>query len=625
MNINESYDGKTWLKDWWVIVKNNFAIIKNKVADITSDIAIINTQINKLSQEKKQKDLIVTCNGAFEGRELTITDASASYNEIKKAIENYTDVILKIVISDTETVYYARLEGDGDNSESYFWVFSRNEVLYRICNDHSNIWYVFATEFATPADIDKLDQKIDGEITDNINDKKAKDFVVTCNAKINTKDDTVTITNVSASYSEIRAAYENGIDVILKADFGDACFYYARINDDSDGDYTWNFWHSNRCICNIWCYCTDEWYGRHVDLATKEKLDDSLSEAIVRIDDLTDSFSDANARINELDEKISDGVFDDIDDKQSKDFIVNCEIISIDNTIVTIGNPSASYDKIKEAFDAGHNVVLKVYNDFDHFANLTEYDGDFCWRFMYDSNVLITIFCLSDNTWRGISTHLTTKKEVETMISVKADKEGEYEFIEQVIVGYSITTSQPEDWETNYTSYFKNTGTAIEPVYTALTELETWESGKYYAYDETGGYALDFTEEPDGTAFSFSKIYIYWEDASAYGSNKNGCLNVRTTKTFPSLTTNEKIRCNGNAMYITQLASQNAQAHIITAEISNNLLQMKNYYGEYGNISAYSVTTPLNPDEKITGFRIRGTSAACLMGNTKIYIYGVRE
>ena len=52
-----------------------------------------------------------------------------------------------------------------------------------------------------------------------------------------------------------------------------------------------------------------------------------------------------------------------------------------------------------------------------------------------------------------------------------------YELIEKIVVGYSVLTSKPEDWESNFTAYYKNTGTLREPVYTALTVLEVWDSG----------------------------------------------------------------------------------------------------------------------------------------------------
>lgn len=199
----------------------------------------------------------------------------------------------------------------------------------------------------------------------------------------------------------------------------------------------------------------------------------------------------------------------------------------------------------------------------------------------------------------------------------------QYDLIMKVIVGYSVLTSKPADWESNYTSYYKNTGTLKEPVYTALTEPEEWKSGEYYNYTEpTGQYPIDIETEPDGTGFSFSKLYIRWEDSVAYGSNGLGTFTVGTTESFS--TSVDKINPFGNGMHITGLANASTNKHIVVCEINNGLLEMRNYYGNGGKPSDYNVLTPLKPNEVITAIKIRGTSQFHLMGNTEIYIYGVR-
>lgn len=89
-----------------------------------------------------------------------------------------------------------------------------------------------------------------------------------------------------------------------------------------------------------------------------------------------------------------------------------------------------------------------------------------------------------------------------------------YELIERIIVGYSVLTEEPEDWTDNYGAYFKNTGTAREPVYTALTEETPWEIGKYYSYSDSGIAKFDRTKEPDGTNYAFSKIAVTKQDGT---------------------------------------------------------------------------------------------------------------
>lgn len=38
MKINNDYNGQTRLKDWWVIVKSNFAIIKENIDNLITDM-----------------------------------------------------------------------------------------------------------------------------------------------------------------------------------------------------------------------------------------------------------------------------------------------------------------------------------------------------------------------------------------------------------------------------------------------------------------------------------------------------------------------------------------------------------------------------------------------------------
>lgn len=319
-------------------------------------------------------------------------------------------------------------------------------------------------------------------------------------------------------------------------------------------------------------------------------------------------------------------------------------------------------EKVISALDSGRNVIVsgnlgENYIRTSQVAKMIDLDGNFAWCFnaLNSTFVVETVhfkpYSGDDYSWQiGNSVELRTNyntytdketdelldkikskidqktEEIENKFSV-IDEElkalGEYELIEKIVVGYSITTAKPDDWDTNYTSYYKNTGTLREPVYTALTEFEEWEIGKYYSFTENDLTTLYITKEPDGRNISFSKVYIYWEDASAYGKNINGTFIVTTTSTHPGFT-KEKVNINGNGTFITNLDGTNIQRHVITAEINNGLLKIRNYYGDYGKQSDYSANTPLQNDEKITGFCIRRANNGFLIPNTEIYIYGVR-
>ncbi len=91
----------------------------------------------------------------------------------------------------------------------------------------------------------------------------------------------------------------------------------------------------------------------------------------------------------------------------------------------------------------------------------------------------------------------------------------ELELIEKIIVGYSVTTSKPSDWNTNYKSYYTNTGTTKEPIYSKITSTSTptWKSGKYYKYSDSVGL-LSRSVEPDGISYNFRKIVMEIDNPS---------------------------------------------------------------------------------------------------------------
>lgn len=89
----------------------------------------------------------------------------------------------------------------------------------------------------------------------------------------------------------------------------------------------------------------------------------------------------------------------------------------------------------------------------------------------------------------------------------------DYELIEKIIVGYSALASQPADWTTNWTDYYENTGTAVEPVYTQLSSASapTFVSGKYFSYSEDGAYSVKRNLSPDGKAYDYIGIIVNFE------------------------------------------------------------------------------------------------------------------
>ena len=86
--------------------------------------------------------------------------------------------------------------------------------------------------------------------------------------------------------------------------------------------------------------------------------------------------------------------------------------------------------------------------------------------------------------------------------------EGTWRYIGKYTFGYSLTTSQPDDWETNFTNYYTKGGTLQEPEYTAITgeTAPTWQENTYYKWSKMGN--MFFSKEPDGTDFSFKKVRL---------------------------------------------------------------------------------------------------------------------
>lgn len=120
-------------------------------------------------------------------------------------------------------------------------------------------------------------------------------------------------------------------------------------------------------------------------------------------------------------------------------------------------------------------------------------------------------------------------KQAEEYRSEKAELSAKFEkltphyaLIEKIIVGYSLLETEPEDFTTNYSSYYKTNGKArndIDFAYLALTEAETFETGKYYS-KATESVAINRSGsgnyEPDGTRYAFNNVYAYIDSAANF-------------------------------------------------------------------------------------------------------------
>ena len=82
--------------------------------------------------------------------------------------------------------------------------------------------------------------------------------------------------------------------------------------------------------------------------------------------------------------------------------------------------------------------------------------------------------------------------------------------IEKIIVGYSrVTGGTPPAWSAG--TYYRNTGSAVSPVYTLTTSepsdwLTNWTN--YYTYSSAGVAAVERTSTPGGSAYKLLRCAI---------------------------------------------------------------------------------------------------------------------
>lgn len=89
--------------------------------------------------------------------------------------------------------------------------------------------------------------------------------------------------------------------------------------------------------------------------------------------------------------------------------------------------------------------------------------------------------------------------------TLRKKPENEYELIETIAVGYRLLSQKPDDWETNWSAYYKadNLSTGIA----ALSSKTSWEPYKYYKDEgDVNVRSVSRHSSPDGTPYNFKAV-----------------------------------------------------------------------------------------------------------------------
>lgn len=206
-----------------------------------------------------------------------------------------------------------------------------------------------------------------------------------------------------------------------------------------------------------------------------------------------------------------------------------------------------------------------------------------------------------DQTYNPTSENAQSGKAVAAAIG---NINNQYELIEKIIVGYSILTGKPEDWESNFTAYYKNTGTLREPVYTALTELEEWESGKYYSVAATTPNTISKLVEPTGQPYNFKKVLISF--------NTKNAVDTSNTYGYIDIFYNNELKYNYLRNQVTGISTSQIEKPLFCEVLGKTI-------SSYG---WQTVSATKNSVEQIAGIKFEGFNKIDI--NSTIYIYGVR-
>lgn len=193
--------------------------------------------------------------------------------------------------------------------------------------------------------------------------------------------------------------------------------------------------------------------------------------------------------------------------------------------------------------------------------------------------------------------------------------ETDYELIEKIIVGYSLTTEEPPDWSENYTSYFTNDGTPIEPVYTAITDpvAPKWERDKFYTYTDSGVLSISRTKYKNGDNYSLKHVSIYVKctETMTYG--------VRCSVQF-----------NNSAMYF-NVGGFDSKATKYIFEAKNLGSHFRTLYSTNAPMSIVGIETKtyfnadLNYNLPIIGVIVVANRYSTIPSGSELFIYGVRK
>lgn len=191
--------------------------------------------------------------------------------------------------------------------------------------------------------------------------------------------------------------------------------------------------------------------------------------------------------------------------------------------------------------------------------------------------------------------------------------EKDYELIQKVIIGYSITTTQPADWSTNYTDYFVNTGSIREPIYSAVQgeTAPVWEEGMYYSFSNS---ITDLTirKEPNGENYNFKKIRL--EIAQEPSSSTLLAFSINDSGTgYPIALANTK------CYFVFEAEIQNGRLYV---RCSNAVNKLSVGQVDWSN-KVFNRAHGYLDFENITSFRFN-KQGVVIPSNSEIVIYGVR-
>lgn len=237
----------------------------------------------------------------------------------------------------------------------------------------------------------------------------------------------------------------------------------------------------------------------------------------------------------------------------------------------------------------------------------------------------------------------------------------DYELIEKIIVGYSITTERPSvGWYagetvveqdlnasefapvegtfyrhtgatnylfpgngiyyyngTDYQSYYANTGTEREPVYSAVNAQEVWAAGTYYSYDADGGVVVR-NREIDGKAYALKSVIVICQKSDKSQS-------IGTDLYFKEIDQNHRMNVPGEdwmeLFSFVNVGDVYLKCNIYGKVMNHSYYMTGNY--SFAKKTFYPGTTYVYQGEPIIEINVsaRGIN---MMGNTEVYLYGVR-